>query len=107
MKSIKIILSGIFLILASLFFMGISILNSQNDNVAVPTAVLLIIGAIVCLIGLFFTNNKKTTVLALAIMFFIAICILNAKNGGTELLSIVLFISGCVICLTELLFTDS
>lgn len=60
MKSIKVILAGIVLILASLFFMGICILN--QDGGSYPdglSLILFILGIIICVIGLFFVRNNE------------------------------------------------
>ncbi len=58
MKSIKVLLSGIVLILASLFCMGIVILNhgSGPDGLALG---LFILGIIVCVIGLLFVKDNN------------------------------------------------
>ncbi|MDE7289797.1 MAG: hypothetical protein K2N71_09915 [Oscillospiraceae bacterium] len=60
MKSIKVILAGIVLILASLFFMGICIINHNGgfypDGLSLG---LFIFGIIICVIGLFFVRNNE------------------------------------------------
>lgn len=63
MKSIKVILAGIVLILSSLFFMGICIINRNGgfypDGLALG---LFILGIIICVIGLFFVKDNDTDV---------------------------------------------
>ena len=54
MKSIKVILAGIVLILASIFFMGIYIIPEGF------TLGVFIIGIIICVIGLFFVKDNDT-----------------------------------------------
>ncbi len=54
MKSIKVILAGIVLILASIFFMGIYIIPEGF------TLGLFIFGIIICVIGLFFVKTDDT-----------------------------------------------
>lgn len=65
MKSIKVILAGIVLILASLFFMGICILNYNHKGGPHPEGLslgLFIFGIIICVIGLFFVKDDDTEV---------------------------------------------
>lgn len=60
MKSIKVILAGIVLILASLFFMGICIINRNGGFYPDVLALwLFIFGIIICVIGLFFVRNNE------------------------------------------------
>lgn len=59
MDSIKVILAGIVLILASLFFMGICILNADKGGPEGLTLALFISGVMVSLIGLFFVKGEK------------------------------------------------
>ena len=59
MSSIKVILAGIILILASLFCMGICILNSKQGGPEGLTVALFAAGVIVSLIGLFFVKDKE------------------------------------------------
>lgn len=59
MDSIKVILAGIVLILASLFFMGICILNADKGGPEGLTLALFISGVMVSLIGLFFVKDEK------------------------------------------------
>lgn len=59
MNSIKVILAGIVLILASLFFMGICILNANKGGPEGLTLFLFVAGVIVSLIGIFFVKNKE------------------------------------------------
>lgn len=54
MKSIKVILAGIVLILSSIFFMGIYIIPEGF------TLGVFIIGIIICVIGLFFVKDNDT-----------------------------------------------
>ena len=54
MKSIKVILAGIVLILASIFFMGIYIIPEGF------TLGVFIIGIVICVIGLFFVKDNDT-----------------------------------------------
>ena len=54
-NALKVVLIGIILILASLFFMGISIFN--NGALQGLTLALFIIGVIVSVIGLFFMGE--------------------------------------------------
>ena len=56
MKSIKVILAGIVLILASIFFMGVYIIPEGF------TLGLFIFGIIICVIGLFFVKDNDTDV---------------------------------------------
>ena len=56
MKSIKVTLAGIVLILVSIFFMGIYIIPEGF------TLGLFIIGIIICIIGLFFVKTDDTEV---------------------------------------------
>lgn len=58
MKSIKVILIGIVVILASLFCMGIVIINDGggSDRIAIR---LFIVGIIICIIGSFFVKDKN------------------------------------------------
>lgn len=58
MKSIKVILAGIILILLSLFFMGICLLNAREGGPEGLTLALLIAGLVVSAIGLFFVEDK-------------------------------------------------
>lgn len=57
MKSIKVILAGIVLILSSLFFLGISIINSGVSGGL--SLLLFILGIIVSIIGLFFVRDNE------------------------------------------------
>jgi len=58
MKSLKVILSGIILILASLFFMGICILNKPNSSGPEFIALgLFVLGLAVSGFGLFFIKG--------------------------------------------------
>ncbi len=59
MSSIKVTLAGIVVILSSLFFMGIVIVNRGGgpDGIALG---LFIAGIIVCIIGLFFVKDDDT-----------------------------------------------
>ena len=59
MKAIKIILAGIILILSSLFFMGICIINAQKGGPQGLTLFLFIVGIIVSIIGLFFVKDDE------------------------------------------------
>ena len=54
MKSIKVILAGIVLILASIFFMGVTIIPEGF------TLGVFIIGIVICVIGLFFVKDNDT-----------------------------------------------
>ena len=54
MKSIKVILAGIVLILASIFFMGVIIIPEGF------TLGVFIIGIVICVIGLFFVKDNDT-----------------------------------------------
>ncbi len=57
MKSIKVILAGIVLILSGLFFLGIHIINSGvSDGLSL---FLFILGIIVSIIGLFFVRDNE------------------------------------------------
>lgn len=57
MKAIKVILLGIILILSSLFFMGICIINAHKGGPQGLTVFLFIAGIIVSIIGLFFVKD--------------------------------------------------
>lgn len=57
MRSIKVILAGIVLILSSLFFMGIYIINSGGPDGL--SLLLFILGIIVSIIGLFFVRDNE------------------------------------------------
>lgn len=59
MNSIKVILAGIVLILASLFCMGICIINAEQGGPQGLTVALFIVGVIITIIGLFFINDKE------------------------------------------------
>lgn len=62
MKSIKVILAGIVVILASLFFMGICILNYNHKGGPHPEGFslgLFIFGIIICVIGLFLVRDYE------------------------------------------------
>ena len=59
MNSIKVMLAGIVLILASLFCMGICILNANKGGPEGLTLFLFVAGVIVSLIGLFFVKDKE------------------------------------------------
>lgn len=59
MNSIKVVLAGIALILASLFCMGICILNANQGGPQGLTVALFVAGVIVSLIGLFFVKDKE------------------------------------------------
>ena len=54
---LKVVLIGIILILSSLFFMGICIIN--DGALQGLTLALFVIGMIVSVIGLFFCNDKN------------------------------------------------
>ena len=54
----RVVLAGIVLILASLFCMGICILNAQKGGPKALTLALFVIGVIVSIIGLFFVRDK-------------------------------------------------
>lgn len=56
MRSIKVTLAGIVVILSSLFFMGIVIVNRGGDPDWIALG-LFIAGIIVCIIGLFFVKD--------------------------------------------------
>ena len=58
MDSIKVILAGIVLILSSLFFMGICILNANQGGPQGVTLFLFVAGIVVSIIGLFFVKDK-------------------------------------------------
>lgn len=58
MKSIKVILAGIVFILASLFFMGICIINHGGGPGGLALG-LFIFGIIICVIGLFFVRDNE------------------------------------------------
>ncbi|MBO5141785.1 MAG: hypothetical protein J6C46_02090 [Clostridia bacterium] len=57
MKCIKVILAGIILILMSLFFMGVCIIEAKNGGPQELTLFLFVIGIIVSIVGLFFVKN--------------------------------------------------
>jgi len=57
MRSIKIILAGIVLILASLFCMGICILNAKQGGPVELTTALFAIGVIISIVGLIWGND--------------------------------------------------
>ena len=59
MNSIKVILAGIVLILASLFCMGICIINAEQGGPQGLTVALFIVGVIITIFGLFFINDKE------------------------------------------------
>ena len=59
MKSIRVMLAGIVLMLASLFFMGICILNANKGGPEGLTLFLFVAGVSVSLIGIFFVKNKE------------------------------------------------
>lgn len=56
--ALKVVLTGIILILSSLFFMGICILDSHRGGPQGLTLSLFIIGVIVSVIGLFFIKEE-------------------------------------------------
>ena len=56
-NALKVVLIGIILILSSLFFMGICIIN--DGALQGLTLALFIIGVIVSVVGLFFCNDKS------------------------------------------------
>ena len=56
-KALKVVFIGIILILASLFFMGICILNAQTGGPQGLTLALFVLGVIVCVIGIFFVDD--------------------------------------------------
>ncbi|MDD6060450.1 MAG: hypothetical protein PUB97_08745 [Ruminococcus sp.] len=58
MSSTKITLAGIILILASLFCMGICILNSEQGGPQGLTVLLFATGVIISIIGLFLPEHK-------------------------------------------------
>ena len=58
MSSTKITLAGIILILASLFCMGICILNSEQGGPQGLTVLLFAAGVIISIIGLFLPEHK-------------------------------------------------
>ena len=60
MKSIKVILAGIILILSSLFCMGICILNSKQGGPEGLTVILFAAGVVVSVIGLFFVGDRPS-----------------------------------------------
>lgn len=57
MRSIKVILTGIVFILASLFFLGICILN-RGDGPDGLALVLFVTGIAICAVGLFFIRDN-------------------------------------------------
>lgn len=57
MRSIKIILAGIVLILASLFCMGICILNAKQGGPVGLTTALFALGVIISIVGLIWGND--------------------------------------------------
>ena len=57
-KAMRVVLAGIVLILASLFCMGICILNAQKGGPEALTLALFVIGVIVSIIGLFFVREE-------------------------------------------------
>lgn len=57
-KSVRVVLAGIVLILASLFCMGICILNAQKGGPEGLITALFVIGVIVSMIGLFFVKDE-------------------------------------------------
>ncbi len=59
MDSIKVILAGIVLILASLFCMGICIINAKQGGPEGLTVFLFAAGIIVSIIGLFFVKDEE------------------------------------------------
>ena len=59
MNSIKVILAGIVLILASLFCMGICIVNVHQGGPQGLTVFLFAAGVIISIIGLFFVKDKE------------------------------------------------
>lgn len=58
MNGIKVILAGIVIILASLFCMGICIINAQQGGPQGATVFLFVAGIIVSIIGLFFVKDE-------------------------------------------------
>ena len=60
MKSIKVILAGIILILSSLFCLGICILNSKQGGPEGLTVILFAAGVVVSVIGLFFVGDRPS-----------------------------------------------
>lgn len=59
MNSIKTISAGIVLILASLFCMGICIINAKQGKPQGLTIALFAVGTVVSLIGIFFVKDKE------------------------------------------------
>lgn len=57
LKCIKVILAGIILLLISLFFMGICIIDAKNGGPQELTLFLFVIGIVVSVVGLFFVKN--------------------------------------------------
>ena len=57
-NALKVVLTGIILILSSLFFMGVCILNNGGGPQGLTLA-LFIIGVIVSIIGLFFVKEDE------------------------------------------------
>lgn len=58
MKSLKIILSGVILILASLFFLGLCVLNKPHSGPEGLALALFVLGLIVSGFGLFFIKEE-------------------------------------------------
>ena len=56
-NALRVVLAGIVLILASLFFMGICIINAQKGGPQGLTLALFIVGVIVSIIGIFFVEE--------------------------------------------------
>ena len=56
-NALRVVLVGIVLILASLFFMGICIINAQKGGPQGLTLALFIVGVIVSIIGIFFVEE--------------------------------------------------
>ena len=56
-NALRVVLVGIVLILASLFFMGICIINAHKGGPEGLTLALFIVGVIVCVIGIFFVDE--------------------------------------------------
>ncbi len=59
MNSIKVILAGIVILLASLFFMGICIINVKQGGPEGFTLFLFCAGVVVSIVGLFFVKDKN------------------------------------------------
>lgn len=57
-NALRVVLAGIILILASLFFMGICVINAQKGGPEGLTLALFVIGFIISIIGLFFVKEE-------------------------------------------------